>query len=147
PTYIPVRYTEHCGRSAGHLGPRQPEAHREGSPRARHHCCRSRRGHDRPYAGRSSRSETRRVLAGERPNWCWSALTRRLGRVSLWSLSGPRTCQWEARQMKIKKRVIGKQVGPEPHQFDPYDGMSDKKFESEVLAAHDAAKQRQKAIS
>jgi len=49
--------------------------------------------------------------------------------------------------MKTKKRVIGKQFGPEPHQIDPYDGMSDKKFESEVLAALDAAKQRQKAIS
>src|SRR6266704_249955 len=41
----------------------------------------------------------------------------------------------------------GKQLGPEPHQFDPYDGMTDRKFESEVLAALDAAKQRQKAIS
>ena len=49
--------------------------------------------------------------------------------------------------MKTKKRVIGKQFGPEPHQIDPYDGMRDKKFESEVLAALDAAKQRQKAIS
>ena len=49
--------------------------------------------------------------------------------------------------MKTKKRVVGKQFGPEHHQFDPYDGMSDKKFEAEVLAALDAAKQRQKAIS
>ena len=49
--------------------------------------------------------------------------------------------------MKSKKRVIGKQFGPGPHQFDPYNGMTDKEFETEVLAALDAAKQRQKAIS
>ena len=49
--------------------------------------------------------------------------------------------------MKTKKRVTGKQFGPEPHQFDPYEGMADKEFETEVLAALDAAKQRQKAIS
>ena len=49
--------------------------------------------------------------------------------------------------MKTKKRVVGKRFGPEPHQFDPYDGMSDKEFEADVLAALDAAKQRQKAIS
>ena len=49
--------------------------------------------------------------------------------------------------MKTKKRVIGKQFGPESHQFDPYDGMTDKEFEAEILAALDAAKQRQKAIS
>ena len=49
--------------------------------------------------------------------------------------------------MKTKKRVVGKRFGPEPHQFDPYNGMSDKEFEAEILAALDAAKQRQKAIS
>ena len=49
--------------------------------------------------------------------------------------------------MKSKKRVIGKQFGPGSHQFDPYNGMTDKEFETEVLAALDAAKQRQKAIS
>jgi predicted DNA binding CopG/RHH family protein len=49
--------------------------------------------------------------------------------------------------MRTKKRIVGKQFGPEPHQFDPYDGMSNKEFEAEVLAALDAAKQRQKAIS
>ncbi len=49
--------------------------------------------------------------------------------------------------MKTKKRVVGKPFGPGPHQFDPYDGMSDKEFEAEVLAALDAVKQRQKAIS
>ncbi len=48
--------------------------------------------------------------------------------------------------MKTKKRVIGKQFGPEPHQFDPYE-ETDKEFETEVLAALEAAKQRQKAIS
>jgi len=51
------------------------------------------------------------------------------------------------RHLKTKKRVIGKQFGREPHQFDPYDGMTDRKFESEVVAALDAAKKRQKAIS
>jgi predicted DNA binding CopG/RHH family protein len=49
--------------------------------------------------------------------------------------------------MKTNNRIIGKQFGPEPHQVDPYDGMTDKQFETEVLAALDAAKQRQKAIS
>ena len=49
--------------------------------------------------------------------------------------------------MKTKKRAIGTQFGPEPHQFDPYDGMSTKHFEAEVMAALVAAKQRQKAIS
>ena len=49
--------------------------------------------------------------------------------------------------MKTRKRVIGKQFGPEPHQFDPYDAMTNKEFEAEVIAALDAAKQRQKAIS
>jgi predicted DNA binding CopG/RHH family protein len=49
--------------------------------------------------------------------------------------------------MKTKKRVTGKRFGHEPHQFDPYDGMADKEFEADVLAAVDAAKQRQKAIS
>jgi predicted DNA binding CopG/RHH family protein len=49
--------------------------------------------------------------------------------------------------MKRKKRVVGRRFGPEPHQFDPYDGMTDKEFETEVLAALDATKQRQKAIS
>jgi predicted DNA binding CopG/RHH family protein len=49
--------------------------------------------------------------------------------------------------MKTRKRTVGKQFGPERHQFDPYDGMSDKEFEAEVLASIDAAKLRQKAIS
>jgi predicted DNA binding CopG/RHH family protein len=49
--------------------------------------------------------------------------------------------------MKTKKPVVGKQFGPEPHQFDPYAHMADNHFEAEVLAALNAAKQRQKAIS
>lgn len=49
--------------------------------------------------------------------------------------------------MKTRKRVIGKQFGPEPYQYDPFDGLTDKEFEAEVLRAFDAAKQRQKAIS
>jgi predicted DNA binding CopG/RHH family protein len=49
--------------------------------------------------------------------------------------------------MKTKRRITGKQFGQEAHQFDPYDGMTDREFEAEVLAALDAAKQRQKAIS
>lgn len=49
--------------------------------------------------------------------------------------------------MKTKKRVIGKQFGPEPHQYDPFDGITDKEFEAEVLKAFDATRQRQKAIS
>ena len=49
--------------------------------------------------------------------------------------------------MKARKRPVGKQFGPEPHQFDPHDGMSDKEFEAEVIASIDAAKLRQKAIS
>ncbi len=49
--------------------------------------------------------------------------------------------------MKTTKRVIGKQFGPEPHQYDPFEGMTDKEFEAEVLKAFEASKQRQKAIS
>lgn len=49
--------------------------------------------------------------------------------------------------MKTKKRVIGKQFGPEPHQYDPFEGITDREFEAEVLKAFDATKQRQKAIS
>ncbi|TMF19414.1 MAG: hypothetical protein E6I35_03655 [Chloroflexi bacterium] len=49
--------------------------------------------------------------------------------------------------MKTKKRAIGKRFGPEPHQFDPYDAMTNKEFEAQVIAALNAAKQRQKAIS
>lgn len=49
--------------------------------------------------------------------------------------------------MKTKKRVVGKQFGPEPHQYDPFDGMTDREFEAEVLKAFEASKQRQKAIS
>ena len=49
--------------------------------------------------------------------------------------------------MKTKKRVVGKQFGPEPHQYDPFDGMTDREFEVEVLKAFEASKQRQKAIS
>jgi predicted DNA binding CopG/RHH family protein len=49
--------------------------------------------------------------------------------------------------VKTKKRVIGRQFGPERHQFDPYDSMTNKEFEAEVIAALEAAKQRQKAIS
>lgn len=49
--------------------------------------------------------------------------------------------------MKTRKRVIGKQFGPEPHQYDPYDGMTNKEFEAEMVAAFEASKQRQQAIS
>jgi predicted DNA binding CopG/RHH family protein len=49
--------------------------------------------------------------------------------------------------MKTAKRVIGKQFGAERHQHDPFDGMTAKEFEAEVMASIDAAKQRQKAIS
>jgi predicted DNA binding CopG/RHH family protein len=49
--------------------------------------------------------------------------------------------------MKTKKRVVGKRFGPEPHHLDPYDAMTNKEFEAEVIAALDAVKQRQKAIS
>lgn len=49
--------------------------------------------------------------------------------------------------MKTKKRVVGKQFGPEPHQYDPFEGMTDREFEAEVLKAFEASKQRQKAIS
>ena len=48
--------------------------------------------------------------------------------------------------MKTKKRAIGKRFGPEPHQFDPYDAMTNKEFEAQVIAALNAAKQRQKAM-
>lgn len=41
----------------------------------------------------------------------------------------------EARQVKTKKRVIGKQFGPEPHQSDPFEGITDREFEAEVLKA------------
>lgn len=45
------------------------------------------------------------------------------------------------------ERVIGKQFGPEPYQYDPYEGMTDDEFESEVRAAIEAVRQHQKAIS
>jgi len=47
--------------------------------------------------------------------------------------------------MKTKRRLGGPQFGPEPHQFDPYDGTSGKEFEAEVVASTNAAKLRQKA--
>ncbi len=37
----------------------------------------------------------------------------------------------------------GKQSGPEPYQFDPYDGMSDEEFVADVQAALKAAQRRQ----
>ncbi len=43
--------------------------------------------------------------------------------------------------MKAKMRVIGRQFGPARHQFDPYDAMTNRQFEAEVIAALDAAKQ------
>ena len=49
--------------------------------------------------------------------------------------------------MTAKKRATGKKFGPEAHQFDPYDGMTDKEFEKGVVAAFNAVKRRQKAIS
>lgn len=49
--------------------------------------------------------------------------------------------------MTTKKKVIGKQFGREQHQFDPYEGMTDRQFEAAVLAALEASKQRQRAIS
>ena len=49
--------------------------------------------------------------------------------------------------MTTKKRVIGKKFGPESHHFDPYDGMTDREFDRVVVAAFDAVKRRQKAIS
>ena len=41
----------------------------------------------------------------------------------------------------------GKQFGPEPYQFDPYDGMDDEEFIADVEAALKAAQRRQTAIS
>lgn len=41
----------------------------------------------------------------------------------------------------------GKQFGPEPYQFDPYDGMDDEEFVADVEAALKAAQRRQTAIS
>ena len=49
--------------------------------------------------------------------------------------------------MTVKRRATGRKFGPEAHQFDPYDGMTDKEFEKVVGAALDAVKRRQKAIS
>jgi predicted DNA binding CopG/RHH family protein len=49
--------------------------------------------------------------------------------------------------MRAKRRTTGTKFGPEAHQFDPYDGMTDKEFERLVVAAFDAVKRRQKAIS
>ena len=45
------------------------------------------------------------------------------------------------------KRTIGKRFGPEPHQYDPYAGMTDDEFQTEVLEALEVARQHQKAIS
>jgi predicted DNA binding CopG/RHH family protein len=41
----------------------------------------------------------------------------------------------------------GKQFGPEPYQFDPYDGMDDEEFVADVESALKAAQRRQTAIS
>jgi len=41
----------------------------------------------------------------------------------------------------------GKQFGPETHQFDPYDGMSDEEFVADAEEAIRAAQRRQTAIS
>src|SRR5712692_2790401 len=112
-----------------------------------YHCRRGRASHDRLETRRGARSKTRRVLARPWPHEHRSAPAGRLGRIPRWSLSSPCTCYWEARQMKTKKRVVGRQFGPERHQFDPYDAMTNKEFEAEVIAALDAAKHRQKAIS
>jgi predicted DNA binding CopG/RHH family protein len=40
-----------------------------------------------------------------------------------------------------------KQFGPEPHQLDPFNGMSDEEFVAEVEEALEAAQRRQTAIS
>ncbi|MGA9776508.1 MAG: CopG family antitoxin [Candidatus Dormiibacterota bacterium] len=44
-------------------------------------------------------------------------------------------------------RAIGQRFGPEPHQVDPYEGMSGDEFVAEVEAAITAARKRQRAIS
>lgn len=44
-------------------------------------------------------------------------------------------------------RAIGQRFGPEPHQVDPYEGMSGDEFVAEVEAAFTAARKRQLAIS
>ena len=49
--------------------------------------------------------------------------------------------------MKTKRRMTGKRFGPEPHQFDPYEGMTEREFADEVVAAFNAMTRRQKAIS
>ncbi len=41
----------------------------------------------------------------------------------------------------------GKQFGPEPHQFDPFDGMNDEEFVADVEEALRVAQRRQTAIS
>lgn len=41
----------------------------------------------------------------------------------------------------------GKRFGPEPYQYDPYDGINDEEFVADVEAALKAAQRRQTAIS
>ena len=44
-------------------------------------------------------------------------------------------------------RAIGQRFGPEPHQYDPYEGMTGDEFVAEVEAAFTAARKHQRAIS
>lgn len=46
-----------------------------------------------------------------------------------------------------KNGAIGQRFGPEPHQVDPYEGMSGDEFVAEVEAAFSAARKHQRAIS
>lgn len=48
---------------------------------------------------------------------------------------------------KATKRSTNSRFGTEPHQIDPYAGLSGREFVAEALAAFEAAKTRQKAIS
>ena len=41
----------------------------------------------------------------------------------------------------------GKQFGPEAHQYDPYNGMTDEEFSADIEEALRAAQRRQTAIS
>jgi hypothetical protein len=45
------------------------------------------------------------------------------------------------------ERTIGQRFGPEPHQYDPYEGMGGDEFVAEVEAAIVAARKHQRAIS
>lgn len=44
-------------------------------------------------------------------------------------------------------RAIGQRFGPEPHQNDPYEGMTGDEFVAEVEAAFTVARRHQRAIS